>query len=215
MLALVALFVSLYVAANAVPIDAFIGGAGFITLGIVLLPVIAGLLQPRFAVVAAVLASISLFVFQLSIVPILGFYGLLVPTLGIMFGSLGFHKSLLYPSAYIAFGAFWYVMFSGGTLFWLLPYAITLGLGLAKQSTLIEFGKKSYLTILCLNATMCELVTMNIGSISILHLPAPVWLIITPFMFLERAVAVVGSSSVLLALSRSKGQLRLDVIQSV
>ncbi len=115
-LALVALLGSLYVSANAIPIDAFIGGAGFITAGIIMLPVIAGLLRPKDAIVAAVLASIGLVAFQLSFIPIFGFYGLLVPTLAIAFGSLGFHRSLLYPSAHLVFGASWYVIFSGGTL---------------------------------------------------------------------------------------------------
>jgi len=211
-LALAALLVSLYVAANSIPIDAFIGGAGFITAGIILLPVVSGLLRPRVALIAAVLASIGLLAFQLSIIPIFGFYGLLVPTMGIVLGSLGFHRSLAYPAVYIVLGAVWYVLFSGGTIFWLVPYALVIGLIAAKQARIFKLGKKGDLTIFCFVATMCELVTMNIGSISLLNLPGPVWLIITPFMFLERTVAVVGSSSILFGLLRLKGPLRLEGI---
>jgi hypothetical protein len=200
------------VAANSIPIDAFIGGAGFITAGIVILPVVSGLLRPRDALIAAVLSSVGLLAFQLSIIPIFGFYGLLVPTLGIALGSLGFHRSLVYPASYIVFGAVWYVLFSGGTIFWLVPYALVILLVVAKQARILKLGKKGDLTIYCFAATMCELVTMNIGSISLLHLPGPVWLIITPFMFLERAVAVVGSSSILFGLLRVKGPLRLEGI---
>lgn len=211
-LALVALLVSLYVAANSVPIDAFIGGAGFITAGIILLPVVAGLLRPRDALIAAVLASISLLALQLSIIPVFGFYGLLVPTLGMTLGSLGIHKSLVYPAAYIVFGTLWYAMFSSGTMLWLAPYVLAIGLIAVKESGLVKLGKEGDLMIYCLSATMCELVTMNIGSISLLHLTGQVWLIITPFMFAERAVAVVGSSSILLGLLRLKGPLRLEGI---
>lgn len=211
-LALAALLVSLYVAANSVPIDAFIGGAGFITVGIILLPVVAGLLKPRDALIAAVLASIGLLALQLSIIPVFGFYGLLVPTLGMTLGSLGIHKSLVYPAAYIVFGTLWYALFSGGTILWLVPYALTIGLVAIKQTRLVKLGKKGDLMIYCLSTTMCELVTMNIGSISLLHLPGQVWLIITPFMFAERAVAVVGSSSILLGLLRIKGPLKLEGI---
>lgn len=211
-LALAALFVSLYVAANSVPVDAFIGGAGFITAGIILLPAIAGLLRPREALVASILASIGLFAFQLSVVPIFGFYGLLIPTIGMTLGSLGFHKSLAFPSAYVIFGAAWYLFFSGGTPLWLAPYLIVIVLVVAKQAKLVRLGKRGDLVVYCFATTMCELVTMNIGSISLLHLPGQVWLIITPFMFLERTVAVVGSSSILVALLGLKGPLKLEGI---
>lgn len=211
-LALAALLVSLYVASNTVPIDAFIGGAGFITAGIVVLPVVAGLLKPRDALIAAFLASVGLLAFQLSIIPIFGFYGLLVPTTGIVLGSLGFHRSLAYPSAYIVFGALWYIFFSGGSGLWLVPYALAIGFVAVKQARFVKLGKKGDLAIYCFTATMCELVTMNIGSISLLHLPSQVWLVITPFMFAERTVAVIGSSSILLGLSRLKGPLKLEGI---
>ncbi len=209
-LALAALLVSLYVVANGIPIDAFIGGAGFITAGIVLLPVVAGLLKPREALLAAVLASIGLFAFQLSIIPIFGFFGLLVPILGIFFGSLGFHRSLAFPAVYVIFGAFWYAFYSGGTVVWLAPYALAIALIAVKATGVLRPGQKFDLVVFCFAATMCELVTMNIGSISLLHLPGPVWVLITPFMLLERGVAVVGSSAILLGLNRLKAPLKLE-----
>lgn len=214
-LALVALSVALYVAANAIPIDAFIGGAGFITAGIIILPVVAGLLRPWDALVTGFLASVALFVFQLSFIPLFGFYGILIPILGMTLGSLGFHKSLLYPSGFLVFGTVWYVVYSGGTLVWLLPYALALGLVLTKLSGFVKLTRKWGIAVFCLAATMCELVAMNIGSVSVLGLHGDFWLGTTPFMFLERTVAVVGSSGVLLALVRSKRQLRLEVTWDV
>jgi len=209
-LSLIAALTALYIAGNTVPISAFVGGAGFITAGIILLPVIARLLRPREAVVAAVLASLGLFALQLSIIPVFGFYGMLVPALGITLGSLGFHKSYLYPSAYVAFGAFWYVAFARGTPLWLTPYFLVIGLAVADQAKHFEVGRRLDVVLHSLDTTMCELVTMNLGSISLLNLTGAIWTIITPFMFFERAVAVLGASSILLALGRAKRVSDLD-----
>jgi len=211
-IALIALFTALYIAGNAIPIDAFIGGAGFITAGIILLPVMARLLKPKESVVIALIAPLGLYIFQLSIIPVFGFFGMLVPALALIFGSLGFHKSYLYPSSYIAFGAIWYILFSHGTLLWLLPYLVVIGLAVADRVRPFKVGQRLEVVLHSFDATMCELVTLNIGSISLLHLPGDLWTIITPFMLLERTVAVIGASSILLALIRVKGILRLEYI---
>ncbi len=209
---MVALFTALYIAGNAIPITAFIGGAGFITAGIILLPVMARLLKPRESVVVAFVAPLGLFIFQLSIIPVFGFFGMLVPALALIFGSLGFHRSYLYPSSYVAFGAIWYILFSHGTVLWLIPYLIVIGLAVADQLRPFTVGQRAEVVLHSLDATICELVTLNIGSISLLHLPGDLWAIITPFMFLERSIAVIGASSILLALIRVKRTLRLEYI---
>jgi len=211
-LALVALLSSLYVVANAIPIDAFVGGTGFITAGIILLPVLARLLKPKDSIVMALLASLGLLVFQLSVVPVFGFYGLLIPSSAIVIGSLGTYRSYLYPLSYILLGAAWYILFSGGTPAWLVPYLITMVLLAVVQSRRMRVSKSTELVTHSLGTTMCELVTLNIGSVSLLHLPAELWTVITPFMFLERTIAAVGGSSILIALVRAKGVLRLEGI---
>lgn len=210
--ALIALLAALFVVGNAIPLDAFVGGAGFITGGIILLPVMARLLRPKEAVVVAVLASVALFVFQLSIIPVFGYYGMLVPAIGIVLGSVGFHRSYLYPMSYVVFGALWYLLFSHGTLFWLLPYFIAIVMTVANQIRPFEPRKRLNVVLHSLDTTICELVTLNIGSISLLHLPGELWAIITPFMLLERALAVIGASSILLALIRVKNIIRVEHI---
>ena len=209
-LALGALLTALFVPANAIPIDAFIGGAGFITAGILLLPVIARLLRPREAVVMAVLAAMGLLMFQLSIVPVFGFFGLLVPVIAIVMGSLGSHRSYLFPASYVLLGALWYLNFSGGTLLWLAPYVIAIALSVAQQGGLFRGSQRTETVVHTLDATMCELVTLNIGSISLLHLSGGLWTVITPFMFLERSIAVIGGSSILFTLAKIRGPLRLE-----
>lgn len=203
-IALASALAALYVASSVIPASAFIGGAGYITAGIIILPVIARILKPKEALVAAVIAPIGLLALQLSVIPVFGFYGMLIPASGIILGSLGVHRSALYPAVYIAFGALWYIVFSGGTLIWLIPYFLAVGWSLTDQIRPFRAGGKWHVVLHSLNATMCELVTMNIGSISLLRLPGELWLIIAPFMFIERAFAVVGSSFVLLALIRLK-----------
>jgi hypothetical protein len=209
-LALVAVLAALYVAANAVPIDAFIGGSGFITAGIILLPVMARLVRPREAVVLAVLAPLGLLAFQLSIIPVFGFFGLAIPALAILLGSLGSHRSHLIPAAYVIFGGVWYLLFSGGTLLWLAPYAVAVALSVGYEVKLLGRGGRWGTVVHTFDTTMCELVTMNILSVSLIHLPGGLWVIILPFMILERSVAVIGGSSVLLVLTRVKGPLKLE-----
>ena len=211
-LALVAVLAALYVTANAIPIDAFLGGSGFITAGIVLLPVMARLVRPSEAVILAILAPLGLLAFQLSVIPVFGFFGLAIPALAILLGSLGSHRSYLIPASYVLFGAVWYFLFSGGTLFWLIPYGIAIAASVAYQGKLFKGNKKWETVVHVLDTTMCELVTMNILSVSLLLLPGALWTIITPFMFLERGAAIFGGSSILFILMRVRGPLRLEDI---
>jgi hypothetical protein len=206
---LIAAFSALYIVGNTIPISAFIGGAGFITAGIILLPVIARLLKPKEAIVGAITIPLGLFVLQLSIIPIFGFYGFFIPASGIIFGSLGFYRSYLYPAGYVAFGALWYIIFANGTLLWLLPYFLIIIMTMMNQVRRFKVDDRLNVVLHSFNASMCELVTMSIGSISLLHLPRELWAIITPFMYLERAIAIIGASLILLALIRIKGILRL------
>lgn len=172
----------------------------------------ARLLRPKEAVIAAILTSLGLFALQLSIIPVFGFYGMLIPALGIVFGSLGFHRSYLYPTAYVAFGALWYIVFSNGTSLWLAPYFVVIAMAIADQVRPFKVGKRADVLLHSFDATMCELVTMNIGSISLLHLPGELWTVIAPFMFFERTVAVIGATSILLTLIRIKSVLKLEYI---
>ena len=209
---MVAVLTAVYIAANAVPIDAFIGGAGFITAGILILPVIARLTKPWESLIIAVAAPLGLFAFQLSVIPIFGFYGMLIPASAMVLGSLGFRKSYLIPMGYITLGALWYVWFSGGSPVWLAPYALAAVLTVVNRVRPFASGTRAEAVFFCLLTTMCELVTMNIGSISLLKLPGSLWIAIAPFMFLERTAAVIGASSVLGALMRVRSVLRVGQI---
>ena len=195
-----AVLTAIFVVASVIPLTAFIGGAGFITLGIVFVPVLGCILKPRASLIAALTGSVCIYVLQMATAPVYGPYSLLVPTSGIFLGSVAFHNRLggLAAWAYVFFGALYYWTFSGGTYAWLAPYFLVLvSLPFARRPSKIR------VPLLCLYSTMCELTTMTMGSVYILRLPGPLWALITPFMFFERTVATSGSATLLAALRRT------------
>lgn len=181
---------ALYVVASFFPLTAFIGGSGFITVGMIIVPVIAWMLKPQFAIVAAVISALAQYAFQISSAPIFGLYSLVIPIIAISLGSIAFHarNGALAAWGFVLANAIFYLLYANGAWFWLPPYLIVIfSLPLALK------GSSLRLPILCLYTTMCELASITIGSIMILHLPGSLWMIIAGFMFFERGVATVGS----------------------
>lgn len=196
----IAVLSALFVIASVIPVSTFIGGAGFITLGIVLVPVIARMLRPWSALTSGLVGTLAVYALQIATAPIFGPISILIPISGILLGSIGFHNRLgcIIPWSYALLGAAYYFLFSGGTLLWLAPYIIVI---LSLPIVLSE--NKFRIPLLCLYSTMCELTTMNIASIMILRLPGPLWFVITPLMFFERIVATSGSYMVIRGISKA------------
>lgn len=181
---------ALFVVASVIPISSFIGGAGFISLSLVFVPVMAFLLKPKAAAVSALVGSMVGYVLQIGIGPIYGPVSFLIPTVGAMLGSIGFRSRVgaMIPWGYVLFGGAFYFFLSGGTLLWLVPYLVVLA-----SLPLVIFPSRWRIMILCFYATMCELATMTLASITILQLPGSLWSLISPLMFYERTVATVCS----------------------
>ncbi len=209
-LVLTGLFSALFVISTLIPVSVYIGGAGFITLEIVLVPVIAFLLEPWQALLSTLFGAVLGYFFGTGLAPVFGPLSPFIPALAAYFGSIAFHYDekwfkwsspawLTLPGGYIVFGIVYYLAFSHGTVVWLTPYFLAaLGLAyrpLAKDST-------SKIAIGCLTTAMCEQVGLNVASISLVGLIGGVWLTIAPFMFTERTIATVGSLIVIKALSR-------------
>jgi hypothetical protein len=195
---------SVFVESSFFPLTPFIGGAAFISLEIVMVPVIAALLRPVLGTIAVLVGSLGMALTQFSLFQVFGLSGSLIPVLGVGLGSVAFHyrSGPLLPWTYTTLGAVYYLIFSeGGTLLWLIPYAIViLSLPLTFKSTgPIRIG------LLALYATMSELVTLNLLSIGLLKLVGPAWLVITPFMFSERALATIGGAGIIVALRSRLG----------
>jgi hypothetical protein len=209
-LALASSFAALFVISTFFPLTPFIGGPSFITVEILLVPVIAAILRPVFATVTAFMGTLGMVAGGTSFYRVFGLPGILIPVIAVALGSVAFHYRLgaLLPWGYVLAGSIYYLVFSqGGTLLWLGPYALVI----ISLPVLFRLEGIWRIGLLALYTAMCEQVTMNIFSISLLNLVGPVWSIITPFMYSERAVAAVGGTLLIVALkSRLGTRLELD-----
>ena len=208
-LALTSTLAAVYIVSAFFALTPFIGGPGFITLEIVMLPIIAFLLRPVLATAAALVGSLGSAFTQTSFFHVFGLPGLLIPLLAVTLGSIAFHYEWgpIAPWAYVLAGAVYYIIFSkGGTLFWLAPYTLVIiSLPAALRA------KDPYRTgLLALYTAMSEQVSLNVFSISLLNLTGDFWIGVTPLMFLERTVATLGAFAVIVALKSQLGR-RLEL----
>jgi len=203
-LALTSTLAAVYIVSTFFALTPFIGGPGFITLEIVMIPIIAFLLRPILASAAVLTGSLGSAFIQTSFYHIFGLPGLLIPLIAVTLGSFAFHYEWgsIVPWAYVLAGAVYYILFSkGGTLFWLAPYTLVIvSLPFALKT------KESYrIGLLALYTAMSEQVTLNVLSISLLSLTGNFWTGVTPFMFLERTVATLGGFAIIVALKSRLG----------
>ena len=199
-----------YIITTFIPLTPFIGGPGFITLEIVMLPIIAALLRPIPAVATVFVGSLGMALGQPSFYQVFGLPGLLIPLIAVGAGSVAFHYRLgpLVPWAYVLAGAAYYVAQSnGGTLFWLVPYFLVI----VSLPAVFRLKSNPRIGLLTFCIAMTEQVTLNILSISILSLTGPVWSVITPLMYVERTVATLGGAAGIVALKSGLGG-RLDLM---
>ncbi len=108
----------IYVLANFFPLTAFVGGSGFVTLEIVILPVIAWLQRPAFSCLSVLAGSLVATLLQVTMFLSFGPFAILIPLLAVAMGSAAFHYSWgrLLIWAYVFLGTVLYVFFSrGGT----------------------------------------------------------------------------------------------------
>lgn len=200
-----------YVITTFVPLTPFIGGPGFITLEIVMLPIIAALLRPIPALATVFVGSLGMALGQPSFYQVFGLFGLLVPLVAVGAGSIAFHYRLgpVVPWAYVLAGAVFYLSLSqSGTLFWLVPYFLVI-ISLPAAFRLKDNPRIGLLTFY---TAMTEQVTLNILSITLLSLTGPAWSVITPLMYLERTVATLGGTAGIVALKSGLGG-RLDPLE--
>src|SRR5438094_9598089 len=212
-LALTSTLAAVYVVSTFFPLTPFIGGPAFITLEIVMLPVIAAVLRPIPALATAFVGSLGMALGQPSFYQAFGLPGLLVPMIAAGAGSVAFHYGLgpILPWAYVLAGAAYYIALSrGGTLFWLIPYLLVI----ISLPTSFRSKEKPRIGLLTFYTAMTEQVSLNILSISLLSLTGPVWLGITPLMYLERTIATFGGAAGIVALKSALGG-RLDIAKRI
>jgi len=210
-LTLTAGLAAIYAITTYVPLSKFIGGPGFITLEILMLPIIAALLRPFLALAAVFVGSLVAALGQSSFTAAFGPLGLLIPMIAVGTGSVAFHYSLgpIIPWTYVLAGAAYYIALSqGGTLFWLLPYFLVI----VSLPAIFRTRDKPRTGLLSFYTAMAEQVTLNIFSISILGLTGAFWLGVTPLMYAERTLATVGGATGIVALKSGLGG-RLDLVE--
>jgi hypothetical protein len=208
-LALTSTLAAVYVVSAFFALTPFIGGPGFITLEIVMVPIVAFLLRPMLATVAVLVGSLGSAFIQTGYYSVFGLPGLLIPLLAVALGSVAFHYEwgAIGPWAYVLAGAVYYILFSrGGTLIWLAPYILVI----VSLPAALRVREQYRLGLLALYTAMSEQVTLNILSISLLNLTGAFWTSVAPLMFLERTVATLGGFAVIIALKSQLGS-RLDL----
>ncbi len=198
-----------YIITTFIPLTPFIGGPGFITLEIVMLPIIAALLRPILALATVFVGSLGMALGQPSFYQVFGLPGLLIPLVAVGAGSIAFHYRLgpVIPWAYVLAGAIFYIALSKGTLFWLIPYFLVI----VSLPATFRLKNNPRIGLLTFYIAMTEQVTLNILSISILSLTGPVWSVITPLMYVERTIATLGGAAGIVALKSGLGG-RLDLV---
>ena len=203
-LALASTLAAVYIVSAFFALTPFIGGPGFITLEIVMLPIMAFLLRPILATVAVLVGSLASAFIQTGFYSAFGLAGLLIPVLAVALGSIAFHYEwgAIAPWAYVLAGAIYYILSSkGGTLFWLAPYILVI----VSLPVALRLREPYRLGLLALYTAMSEQVTLNVLSISLLSLTGAFWTGVTPLMFLERTVATLGGFAVIVALKSRLG----------
>src|SRR5260370_1527466 len=174
-----------YIITTFIPLTPFIGGPGFITLEIVMLPIIAALLRPIPALATVFVGSLGMALGQPSFYQVFGLPGLLIPLIAVGAGSVAFHYRLgpLVPWAYVLAGGGYYVAQSNGApLFWLIPYFLVI----VSLPAVFRLKNNPRIGLLTFYIAMTEQVTLNILSISILSLTEPLSSVTTPLMYVEQ-----------------------------
>jgi hypothetical protein len=216
---LLVIWAALYAICLFLPFSQFIGGAGFITFSIVILPIYCKMLKPIPAMLAGVIGMTIAASIGAALVPVYGIFSFVIPLVAGFLGSIAFHYRWgpLLGVGFLTVCGYLYAAYSSGTLLWLVPYAAAIVGGIiaslvhfykgkggvwSKASWFIVTGCCIYLT------TMIENATMNLGSVFILKLPGPLWTVITPASILERIFALAISFALITALwSRFRGKL--------
>lgn len=194
-LAMTAVLSALYVIANFIPFSQFIGGAAFITAGVVMIPVIAVMLTPLYALMAGIICGLGISVFSIGLATVFPGYCILITTIAVLIGSIAFHyrfASWLPAVFLIAQGGFYVMYYNGAaTPLWLTHYIIGIACSIA------AFAYWKLKPGLVFSTAMLENAMMNIGSLVILNLPAELWIIIAPVSIAERIIATVGALLIL------------------
>jgi hypothetical protein len=199
----IGVFAALYAATSLVPISVFIGTPSFLALNLIITPVIAIILPPLEAFFASLFGGTLAFYIAPS-QAMFGPYTILLPVVGATFGSLTYHKAnkgALATSAFLAIAITAYLIKNYPFPYFVVPHSIAIAfaaLSAFKKMTLMHLKTPLYAYI----STMTEQGMMMIFAVHLLGLPWELFVGILPLMVYERVVATVGSSLIVVGLTK-------------
>ena len=200
----IGVFAALYAATSLVPISVFIGAPSFLTLNLVVTPVLAFLLSPIEAFLASLFGAIA----ALYVAPLQAMFGLftiLLPVAGSTFGSLASHGKKLGAVAtalYLLAAISAYLVKNYPFPYFVAPHSLAIVATLASLFRKdVSFGLR--VPMYAFVSTMCEQGMMMIFAVHLLGLPWQVFPGILPLMIYERIVGTVGGAVVIFALMKA------------
>lgn len=199
----IGVFAALYVALSLIPISVFIGAPSFLTLNLIITPVIAMLLSPFEAFLSSLFGGlISFYVAPLQ--AMFGPFTILLPVAGSTFGSLAFHqdkKGGLAAACFLLIAASSYLVKNFPFPYFVVPHLIATLLALAatfKKMTPTSLRAPLFAFV----STMCEQGMMMIFAVHLLGLPWQAFVCILPLMVYERLVGTFGATLLAMSLMR-------------
>jgi hypothetical protein len=191
----IGVFAALYAALSLIPISVFIGAPSFLTLNLIITPVIAILLSPFEAFLASLFGGIIAF-YVAPLQAMFGPFTILLPVAGSTFGSLAFHKGKkggLVTACFLLIATFSYLVKNFLFPYFVVPHLIATILALAatfKRMTPTSLKVPLFAFV----STMCEQGIMMIFAVYLLGLPWQAFIGILPLMVYERVVGTVGAT---------------------
>jgi hypothetical protein len=191
----IGVFAALYAALSLIPISVFIGAPSFLTLNLIITPVVAILLSPLEAFLSSLFGGIIAF-YVAPLQAMFGPFTILLPIAGSTFGSLALHKGRiggLATACFLLIATSSYLVKNFPFPYFVAPHLIAAVLALAATfkritSTSLKAPLFAYVS------TMCEQGTMMILAVYMLCLPWQAFIGILPLMVYERVVGTVGAT---------------------
>jgi len=209
----IAVLAALYVVLSFIPVSMFIGAGSFLSLSMIITPVIAVLLHPFEALVCSCLGGLIVVILNTGSA-MFGIFTVLLPIAGAVCGSLFVYtkKGSFLTMVFLGATILYYLYSRGSFIFWIIPHVLALLLLLG-----ISFLEKMILKTMAspFISTMCEQSAMLLLAINVLQLPVIVFQVAFPLMLYERTFATIGGILVLLALKRVEPNLLIDIDKNV
>ena len=191
----IGIFAALYAVLSLIPISAFIGAPSFLTLNLIVTPVIAILLNPFEAFFASLFGGV-IALYAAPFQAMFGPFTILLPIAGSTYGSLAFHKGktgALAATSFLVVAISAYLVKNSPFPYFVVPHLTAILVALIvsfKKMTSISLRAPLYAFV----STMCEQGMMMIFAVYLLGLPWQAFAGILPLMIYERMVGTIGAT---------------------